>query len=242
MEKENQIEIQKWLDKVALGCHEITTDADFNMDLDFYVFQSQISFAPKLLIIGANPGGGNKYKEKNELEKRTHRGSNDLASCSNQFIEHYNDKGWRNLKPLSDLFTGDVLLPIFKNAVITNLIYFNSGTFNAFKKQKGYKKGLEFCLKMNIQLIEILKPKTILLMGKPTSEIFSKYLDQPLETKLMAGNGKSSLIRGSTYKNIPVYWVQHPSAFGGERIFNYGEHQKSKRDFFIDVFRNSLKM
>jgi hypothetical protein len=142
------------------------------------------------------------------------------------------------LKSLCDLFTGDILRPIFENSVITNLIYFNSGTFNAFKKQKGYKKGLEFCVLMNLELIEILKPKTILLMGRHTIDIFSKYLDKPLKTILLADNLKSSLIRESSFKNIPTYWIQHPAAFGGERIFNFGKYQIAKRDFFARIYRN----
>lgn len=232
MEKENVSKMQEWLNKVAVGCHSITTDQEFNMDLDFYPFQSQIFYSPKLLIIGANPGGGKKYKEKNIIDKREKRTAKDLTVASNQFIEHYHDKDWRNLKPLCDLFTGEILNPIFENAVITNLIYFNSGTFNAFKKEKGYKKGLDFCMQMNLELIELLKPKSILLMGKPTKDIFSKLLDKPMETKLLADNGKSSLIQESSYSGIPVFWIQHPSAFGGERVFNFGKHQAEKRDYF----------
>jgi hypothetical protein len=238
MENEFERKMQEWLEKVATGCDDITTDNEFNMDLDFYAFQSPIFYSPELLIIGANPGGGMKYKEKNIKQKRTRREAKDLTAGSNQFIEHYDDKDWRNLKPLCDLFSGEILRTIFENAVITNLIYFNSGTFNAFKKEKGYKKGLAFCLKMNLELIEILKPKSILLLGKPVKDVFSKFLDKPMETELMADNEKSSLIRKSFYKKTPVYWIQHPSTFGGERIFNYGKHQEKKKTYFENTFRN----
>jgi hypothetical protein len=91
MNEEIQIQMQEWLEKVANGCHDITTDKDFDMNLDFYVFQSQLTYNPKLLIIGANPGGGKKYDEMNNSKNRLIRGANDLASNSNQFIEHYDD-------------------------------------------------------------------------------------------------------------------------------------------------------
>jgi len=239
MKNEFELKVENWLTEVADGCHTITTNPEFNMDLDFYPLQSDIYPKPKLLVIGINPGGGLSYSAKNLIEKRERRGIHDLKYSTNQFIEHFNDKGWRNLKPLCTLFGGEILRPIFEKAVIINLIYFNSGTFAAFRNQRGYKAGLDFSLKMNFDLISLIEPETILLMGKPVKDIFSSYLDKPLEPALTADNGITALIRQSSFKNTPVYWIQHPSTFGGERIFNYGVHQQAKKMFFQEIFANN---
>lgn len=236
MKNEFETKVENWLSNVADGCHAITTNPVFDMDLDFYPLQSDIYQQPKLLIIGINPGGGMSYSKKNLDEKRERRDASNLKYTTNQFVEHFNEIGWGNLKPLCNLFEGEILRPIFEKAVITNLIYFNSGTFAAFKKQKGYKTGLDFCLKMNSELISLIEPETILLMGKPVKDIFSRYLDMALEPTLKTPNDKTVLISRSKYKTIPVFWIQHPSTFGGERIFNYGEHQQAKKKYFEDFF------
>ena len=236
MKNEFELKVENWLTEVADGCHTITTNPEFNMDLDFYPLQSDIYPKPKLLVIGINPGGGMSYSAKNQVEKRERRGAHDLKYSTNQFIEHFNDKCWSNLKPLCSLFDGVILGPIFEKAVITNLIYFNSGTFAAFRNQKGYKAGLDFCLKMNLDLISLIEPQTILLMGKPVKDIFSRYLDSPLLPILKTDNEKTVLISISSYKTIPVFWIQHPSAFGINSTFNFGPHQQAKKDFFEGLF------
>jgi hypothetical protein len=236
MKNEFELKVENWLTEVADGCHTITTNPEFNMDLDFYPLQSDIYPKPKLLVIGINPGGGMRYSAKNQDEKRERRGAHDLKYSTNQFIEHFNDKSWSKLKPLCTLFDGEILRPIFEKAVITNLIYFNSGTFAAFRNQKGYKAGSDFCLKKNFDLISLVEPETILLMGKPVKDLFSRYLDSPLLPVLKTVNEKTVLISISSYKTIPVFWIQHPSAFGINSIFNFDPHQKAKQDFFEGLF------
>ena len=57
--------LNQWLQEVANGCHEITTNPAYNMDIDFYVFQSNVTFQPKLMIIGSNPRGNKEYSTMN---------------------------------------------------------------------------------------------------------------------------------------------------------------------------------
>ena len=57
MENQFTQKLNRWLREVADGCHEIVTNPTYNMDMDFYAFQSNVSFQPELMIIGSNPGG-----------------------------------------------------------------------------------------------------------------------------------------------------------------------------------------
>ncbi|MEQ2978821.1 hypothetical protein AAAX96_19560, partial [Butyricimonas faecihominis] len=62
--------LNQWLQEVANGCHEITTNPAYNMDIDFYVFQSNVTFQPKLMIIGSNPRGNKEYSTMNHEQGR----------------------------------------------------------------------------------------------------------------------------------------------------------------------------
>lgn len=229
--------MDKWLNEVANRCNELASNKDLNYD--FYVFQSSVSFRPKLMIIGANPGGETEYSAK--------RSKNDLGENENTFIKYYNDSGWRRLQPLYDMFRDNgTLEEHFRNAVITNLSYFNSGTFNALKNKMRIvgSEPLTFCLNKNIELItKIIMPQNLILMGAPARNNFMKFLDnKSLETILPNENEPGvPLIKKSsiTYNDengmeikTPVYFIEHPSAWNG---LNNKENIKLKKDKFKEI-------
>ena len=78
MEKQFNQNLNNWLQEVASGCHQIATNSTYNMDLDFYVFQSSVSFQPKLMIIGSNPRGNKEYSTMNHEQGPVGRTANDL--------------------------------------------------------------------------------------------------------------------------------------------------------------------
>ncbi|MGE5458254.1 MAG: hypothetical protein ACM3RX_07855 [Methanococcaceae archaeon] len=216
--------LDRWLDEVAIKCDKLASNKEF--DLDFYVFQSTVTYNPKLMFIGANPGGAMSYSKKNGDKKRT---KSDLGEGENTFIKYYNERGWERLKPLYDMFKDNGQLEeYFRNAVITNLSYFNSGTFSNLKSKMKVvgDEPLTFCLNKNIELIEkIVRPQNIILLGATARNNFAKYMDKgQYETILETKEKRVALIRKAsmTYfddkKNdvkIPVYIIEHPSAWNG---------------------------
>jgi len=236
---EFEIKVDNWLSEVADKCHEIASQKDF--DLDFYVFQSEVHFNPKFMFIGANPGSGGLYS------KRQRRTKNDLGENTNTFVKYYNTSGWEKLNPLYDMFKGNEQIEqYFKEAVITNISYFNSGTFNVLKDKMKIvgREPLNFCIQKNLELIKtIIKPQNIILMGAPARDNFLKYLDKPLEIIRETPNdgGKKSvpLIKKSSFTDeskdikIPVYIIEHPSAWNG---LNNKENVELKRIEFEKIF------
>lgn len=223
----------QWLQEVANGCHEIATNSTYNMDLDFYVFQSSVSFQPKLMIIGSNPGGEVSYRVMNQKWGRERRSANDLGiSECNQFI--VND-GWGSMRSLCELFSGPILRPVFEKAVITNIVYFNTGSFQGLQKRmnQGGREALQFCVRKNLELIRILCPQHIVLMGNPACDNLMKYFDKPLKSLLMTPSGRLNLIRETTLNGIPTYCIHHPSL---NYKFNTGENQRLKRATFETIF------
>jgi hypothetical protein len=236
--------LDKWLDEVATKCNELASNKDFN--LDFYVFQSAIKeHNPKLMFIGANPGGNKEFSRK--------RQKNELGEGVNTFIKYYDDPDWSKLRPLYDMFKDNgELETYFKDAVITNLSYFNSGTFGVLKSKMKVvgREPLDFCIQKNLELItKILLPQNIILLGATARDEFSKYLDiKPFivveETKLGV-----PLIKQSSFTfidehkktiKIPVFIIEHPSAWNG---LNNSENVEIKRNAFIRLFckKNSYR-
>ncbi len=236
--KDFNIQMDKWLEEVAEKCNEMASNK--NLDYDFYVFQSAVSFRPKIMIIGANPGGKKCYKAK--------RSKNDLEENENTFVKYKDDPQWRKLRPLYEMFKDNgILEEHFKDAVITNLSYFNSGTFSSLKNKMKVvgNEPLTFCLNKNIELItKIIMPQNIILMGAPARDHFRRFLDsKSLEIILSCENKPNvPLIKKSsmTYKDeagneikTPVYIIEHPSAWNG---LNSPDNIRLKREKFKKLF------
>jgi hypothetical protein len=222
-ENEYHEAIEIWKKEVADTCDNFAKNKDFDLDLDFYVFQSSVRFAPPLLMIGANPGGQNSYTSINKTNNRHRRTTRDLGYDANQFLVN---PAWHS-SSLCSLFSGEKLLPMFENAVITNLIYFNTNKFDIFRKRTGARNVLDFCKKSNRQLINILQPKNIILMGNISLEGLTQFFDKPMIPILETIDGKSALIRQTSINGIPTFWICHPSM---NKKFNTGINLEFKKN------------
>ena len=224
MGKQFNQNLNNWLQEVANGCHQIAVNSAYNMDMDFYVFQSNVSFQPELMIIGSNPGGNKEYSTMNREQGRERRTANNLGiSDHNQFL--VND-GWGSMRSLCELFSGPILRPVFEKAVITNIVYFNTGNFQELRKRmnQGGREALQFCVKKNMELIRLVSPKHLLLMGIPARDNLRPYFDKPLQSLLVTPVEK--------YNGIPTYCIHHPSR---NYKFNTGENQNLKRAVFEKI-------
>ena len=231
MGKQFNQNLNNWLQEVANGCYQIAVNSAYNMDMDFYVFQSNVSFQPELMIIGSNPGGNKEYSTMNREQGRERRTANNLGiSDHNQFL--VND-GWGSMRSLCELFSGPILRPVFEKAVITNIVYFNTGNFQELRKRmnQGGREALQFCVKKNMELIRLVSPKHLLLMGIPARDNLRPYFDKPLQS-LFTPVEKYNLIQETTLNGIPTYCIHHPSR---NYKFNTGENQNLKRAMFEKI-------
>lgn len=240
--------LEKWLIDVADRCHELASNPDFDFDLDFYVFQSKVSYNPKLMFIGANPGGKESYFQQNKKNNRVRRTEKDLVvnidnleEGENTFIKYYNDPKWRKLKPLYDTFKDIRIEQYFKDAVITNLTYFNSSTFSELKKRMKITGNIDFlkiCIEKKIELIDIINPQNIILVGAHARDNFGKYIENPMILLKTECEKKLELIKKSELKKskIPVFIIEHPSA---PNIVNNKINVELKRAKFAEIFGES---
>lgn len=214
--------MERWKSDVAETCDGFATNKWYDLDLDFYVFQSSVRFKPPLLIVGANPGGNVTYTEANLRKNRSRRTGSDLGYQTNQFLDN---PAWRS-NSLCDLFSGGKLRPMFEDAVITNLVYFNTNRFVAFKTRNGAKEAISYSQRSTESLINTLQPKNIILLGNIARDGLARYFDKPLVSILETKDQRSVLIRQTSINGIPVFCIHHPSM---NKKFNSGENLELKR-------------
>lgn len=229
--KEYPLSIDKWKKEVADTCDSFAKNKDFDLDLDFYVFQSSVQFAPPILMIGANPGGLKSYSSGNKANNRERRIKSDLGYDSNQFLDN---PEWRS-NSLRSLFAGEKLLSMFENAVITNLAYFNTNKFAELKKRTGAREAIDFCKKSNRELINILQPKNIILMGNIALDGLTKFFDKPMIPILTTDDEKTAMIKQTSIDGIPTFWIHHPSM---NKKFNTGNNLELKKNKLEEVLSN----
>ena len=220
-------QLSHWLQEVAEECNRMAE----KMDLDFYAFQSDVYFRPEAMFIGANPGGDKSYSEAKQKRGGNKRGAGDLKSDRNMFLA---EEGWGTMRSLCDLFSGDILRPVFEKAVMTNVCYFNTPNFKNLLQRNGGREALKFCVEKIVELIrDIVQPKRIVLLGDAAVGALQRYFDKPLEKLLGTPAEGWNLIRSTTMFDIPVYAIHHPSM---NRKFNSGENLALKKAKFEEIF------
>lgn len=194
MDTEQQLKLKEW-SKETVDCYlsEVKKVGE-NIATSFYN-QSDLSRVREcdIIIIGINPGMGCLYLDWGEKNNIT----SDFLYYGNPCFKRKSDDeiiydllkkydpvkrthGWDLYKKMCKILEksgkGDVLKHLDR-FVISNMIFF--GTFKAKDIPKGIDK--EKCAKQTLKLIEILKPKVIVLLGKESRSLFKKITGTQME-------------------------------------------------------------
>ncbi|HUH18043.1 hypothetical protein [Albibacterium sp.] len=100
------------------------------------------------------------------------------------------------------------------------------------KKRTGAKDAIAYCQKANKELISILLPKNIILMGNIALKELTPFFDKPIIAVLKTKDEKSALIRQTSINGIPTFWIHHPSM---NKKFNTGENLALKKKKLEDI-------
>lgn len=235
MNKEFESNIRNWAEKVINECSKIAENSDFDMKYLFYPLQSAPCFQPEILFIGTNPGSTLGYRKEN-LEDI-------IGVKENLFLKNYEDPNWKNLRSLTEMFSGTILKPLYEKANIINMFYFNSGTFNSIKNKRGANEAIELCKNLTLEYINLVQPKTIIIFGKPAKIWFTQLVDDKKFSICTYAENKCELMSSTYYKSIPVYSICHPTtAQASTRIYNVGENLKRKQKKFEEIFKDLNKL
>ena len=169
----------------------------------FRVFYGPVRKNPKLMIISLNPGGGEKYfvKDKGKYEK-----GNFSLGQENFYLQRKNRFG----KMIMKLFEGNE--NVMKKSVITTVLLFRSHDLERLKQnKKKYAEIEEFANKIVIEIIEVIRPKKILVIGNETFGKMKKIQDiHNKKIKEKFGSGGTILRAKTDHYDILV--LPHVSA------------------------------
>lgn len=156
---------------------------------------------PELVIIGENPGFGAE-----DIGQGAHI---DEAWPESSYAD--GDR-WPLKDRLGELFAQANLTPIFRQAVVTNFLFFASGSHSRdgdlrwMSLPRSVRSPLEkFCRDELQGLLAIMEPKQIMILGMGA---FSKRVsDQSLG--LLARDGERWLIGTGTLWGVPAFGIMH---------------------------------
>lgn len=182
----NQQKMKDW-SKETLDCYLDEVKKVGETKATSFYNQSDLSRVKEceLMIIGINPGMGCSFSDWSKKNNITSdflyygnpcfKGKSDEVIISELFSKYDKDKnirGWDLIKKMYNILEkagkGDILKHLDK-FVMSNMIFF--GTL----KEKYIPNGIDKikCAKQTLKLIEILKPKVIVLLGKECRYLFN---------------------------------------------------------------------
>lgn len=175
-------ELRKWAEETVNIYNPIAE----TIQLGYYTQSdlTRINNNPEVLILGINPGaeGGKIGQDGNELLKGNpcFAGKSDEDIISELSGKKENIKGWDLWKKIHKMLDysgkGDILEHIDK-FVLSNMIFF--GTAKEYQIPKGINKIK--CAKQTLELIDILQPKVVILLGKECKKLFNIVENTNLE-------------------------------------------------------------
>jgi hypothetical protein len=235
MNKDFNERLHAWAEKTLRECTAIATNPAYEMNYVFLPLRSGVCPHPVILFIGSNPGSNLKYVEET-VEGYI------LCNEQNEFLEHYDDPLWKTQRSLTDLFSGEVLRPLYEQAVVTNMVYFNELTFGNLEGKKGFPEARTLCQQLTLELIDILQPQTIITFGKPSTEWMASLSEEGTLSVAQEAVDGERLIGRATYQGIPLFGIHHPSTGYGKKSapYNRGENLARKHQWFETYYRNLL--
>lgn len=193
--------INNWASEIIEYCNPIAKEEN----LEYYSLQSPINLlSSDILIIGVNPrSSGNHFSqsENKKWEFQNGRMTKERLLAGNPYF--LNDKTWRFFNNLKQI---DFLKSIIEKGNYTYMNYFYFSTKNAgeMKKIKNFEEIVEFCVRKLKELIEILKPKVVIVLGvKDGLDIIIKNSSQTLISKSNKRILTTGLLDGKKIYAIP---------------------------------------
>ena len=174
----NQSQIQKELAKWARETVDVYNPMAKTTGLGYYT-QSVLdreTLDPDLLILGINPGaaGGGIMNEEELLHGNPcFKGKSDEKIMDILFNDYDASKrryGWDLMKKIRKMFeyAGKQTLNNLDKFVLSNMVYFGTAKQGLIPKEINQ----DVCAKQTLKLINILRPKVVLLLGDQTRDLF----------------------------------------------------------------------
>lgn len=227
MEKEEQQrKLKEWsAETVKFYLDQVEqVNQDGKNDAPSFYNQSDLSRVDKceLMIIGINPGCGSPFSEWKLKDKISsdflYKGNPVFEGKSDQEIIYILSKKydevkkiygwdlWHKINNMLDYSGKDELMKTPDKFVITNMVFF--GTAEQDQIPKGIDQ--EKCAEKTLQLIDILEPKVVLLLGDQCRQLFTKVAKNTQMEELVPGYH----VFYCFYNNRHIIAIYHTAYYG----------------------------
>lgn len=198
----NSDELNRWGESV-INKVEADRFALSAIPLEFSIFYSPIQLAPRLMIIGDNPGGQLGQQGLSVIPK------------IHEYIDP-NQKYSLAVAMRDKIMKGEKLRDILTNSVKINRIFFRTPNMGTFESMENANELKQYCLRTVNEIIDTLKPRRILAESFGTFKTFCNTWTSILEKE----NTKKSLLLVGQYNGIEMLGINHPSQAWRQRIDN----------------------
>lgn len=184
-----QAKLEKWAKETVEVYKKQSTEIGFYTQTPLSIFFKDNIQKPDLLILGINPGsgGGIRRNTGTELLKGNpyFEGMDSdriIKNMSEEKDNNKNRKGWalwhrvNNMLKFSNNEDHKKILRNLDRFVLSNMIFFGTEKENQIPNIKR-----EECAKQTIELISILQPKVVLLLGSQSRKLFDRVSENKLE-------------------------------------------------------------
>lgn len=184
-----QAKLEKWAKETVEVYKKQSTEIGFYTQTPLSIFLKDNIQKPDLLILGINPGsgGGIRRNTGTELLKGNpcFEGMDSdriIKNMSEEKDNNKNRKGWalwhrvNNMLKFSNNEDHKKILRNLDRFVLSNMIFFGTEKENQIPNIKK-----EECAKQTIELISILQPKVVLLLGSQSRKLFDRVSENKLE-------------------------------------------------------------
>ncbi len=214
--------LNKWAEEVISYCNPIAK----KNNLEYYPFQSPINVEnTEILIVGVNPRGVGDYKCQSTNPKWGFKnGIMPVERLINGNPYYDKDNLWQFLNNLKQIKFFDDKIEGGKFTYM-NYFYFATNDANEMKKINGFNDIKDFCVNKLSELIDILKPKLIIVLG------VADGLDLITKNTTIVKK-KHRLLTKGLLNGITLYGIKHSSR-------NYAYDERDVLDKYLnDIVKN----
>lgn len=223
-----ELKKDKWLKEVSNQCHEFA----LKTDLDFYVFQTPVSYNPDLLIIGINPGGDKSYCQLLNDKGYSKRPYNDLGYNENTLVIKPDWEIENQLKgndimrnAFKRVFNKENNLAILENTIMMNMFYFNTQKEIHIDKIDIKDEIKNYCINKTKEFIEILNPKNVLFLTSNNKNLKSCSVQN---IEVLGNNIKKGLLG-----KREIYAIPHYGSYSAYSYVNAEKTGKNLSEIFL---------
>ena len=230
-----QAKLEKWAKETVEVYKKQSTEIGFYTQTPLSIFLKDNIQKPDLLILGINPGsgGGIRRNTGTELLKGNpcFEGMDSdriIKNMSEEKDNNKNRKGWalwhrvNNMLKFSNNEDHKKILRNLDRFVLSNMIFFGTEKENQIPNIKR-----EECAKQTIELISILQPKVVLLLGSQSRKLFDRVSENKLE--VLVPNSMYHCMSGKSHvlaiKHTAYYYSSIEMELIGKTIGYILDHQ-----------------